>query len=150
MSDFDDKYITYYPHVVLEDLPTAFRKRWVKDLQTSKQTTGMLYRPAEGLDPRMPSGYCCLGRACKIQGIGDEELRFKAMPSSGLDNPVYLGIKGGQKRYLHEFEVKVAFRCIGKATMVRNYTFSELNDTMELTHKQIAVLISGQILRVER
>ncbi len=54
-------------------LPKEFATKWVEALRSGEYKQGVS-------DLKSSLGYCCLGIACKIQGISDKEMFGKAYP----------------------------------------------------------------------
>jgi len=63
-------------------LPKEFRTKWLKALTNGsyKQTASMLVETIKGQKNR----YCCLGVACRIEGIPVKQLKDEGMPNTLL------------------------------------------------------------------
>lgn len=55
----------------MKKLPKVFKKKWLKALRSGeyKQGKGLLYSSKD-------DSYCCLGVACKVQGISPDQWGF--------------------------------------------------------------------------
>lgn len=120
--------------------------KWVEALRSGeyKQTREVLHRAGEGLKA---TGFCCLGVACDISGLGNWE-------GGGGDGIYEYVIAGGASSYeALPREVREWLGVTGENPTVlvnkESHSLAELNDDYGKSFKQIANIIERNFLKNE-
>jgi hypothetical protein len=107
-------------------LPVAFKANWLRDLRSGKykQGRGKLIESHFNGTGSVPIGYCCLGVACKTQGLSDTIIETAAV----IEAPAILAAKN-RKKGIPEI--------IQGTNPVTDF-LTHSNDVRKLSFKQIA------------
>lgn len=107
-------------------LPLAFKANWLRDLRSGKYKQGEGHLIRKHFDGKglVTIGYCCLGVACKTQGLSDAIIE----PSAIIETSIILTAKNRKKGIPKIIQ--------GVNPVVDFLTY--INDTRKLSFKQIA------------